>query len=133
MKKIYLYSLSMWMLFVIIAILNGTFRELYLSPNISEYSAHVLSTLILSSLILLLSYFFLKSTKTPYTLQDTWWIGALWLSLTILFEFVFGHYVMHHLWATLLSDYNFLKGRLWCLVLISTFSSPYICSKYFIK
>jgi len=51
-------------------------------------------------------------------------IGALWLTLTVAFEFGFGHYVMGHSWRYLLADYNILKGRLWSLVLLVTFVSP---------
>ena len=51
-------------------------------------------------------------------------IGALWLTLTVVFEFGFGHYVIGHPWKYLLADYNIFKGRLWSLVLLVTFVSP---------
>ena len=56
-------------------------------------------------------------------------IGAMWLVLTILFEFVFGHFVMEHSWGKLFADYNILEGRLWSLVLIWTFIGPYVFFK----
>jgi hypothetical protein len=53
-------------------------------------------------------------------------IGAMWLVMTIVFEFVFGHYGMGHPWSRLWRDYNLLKGRLWVLVLIWTAVAPYV-------
>lgn len=44
--------------------------------------------------------------------------------LTILFEFVFGHYVIKNPWQKLLADYNILKGRLWSLLLLTELISP---------
>jgi protein-S-isoprenylcysteine O-methyltransferase Ste14 len=55
--------------------------------------------------------------------------GGIWLLLTIVFEFVFGHYVMGHPWSRLFRDYNLLKGRLWVLVLVWTAISPYVFHK----
>ncbi len=45
-------------------------------------------------------------------------IGAIWLILTILFEFLFGHFVMSNSWSKLFADYNLLQGRVWVLILI---------------
>ena len=53
-------------------------------------------------------------------------IGGLWLIMTVLFEFIFGHYVMGHAWETLLRDYNLFKGRVWLLVLVWTAVAPYL-------
>jgi len=60
-------------------------------------------------------------------------IGGFWLVMTILFEFVFGHYVMGHPWETLLTDYNLFKGKMWVLVLITTFLAPWTIGTYLIK
>ena len=43
-------------------------------------------------------------------------IGGLWMTLTVGFEFGFGHYVMGHSWPHLLADYDLLDGRLWVLI-----------------
>lgn len=133
MKKIYLYSLSMWMLFVIVAILNGTFRETVITPNTNELFGHIMSSIIFIFLIFFLTYLFLKSLKTNYSQKELLRVGALWLLLTILFEFLFGHFAMGHPWSKLLADYNILNGRVWSLVLIATFIAPFFCGQYFLK
>ena len=51
-------------------------------------------------------------------------IGAMWLGLTLAFEFLVGHYVFHTSWNELLADYNLLNGRLWLLVLATTLIAP---------
>jgi len=51
-------------------------------------------------------------------------VGAGWVICTVLFEFVFGHYVMNHPWEKLLADYNVFRGRTWVLVLLAEFFSP---------
>jgi hypothetical protein len=37
---------------------------------------------------------------------------------------VAGHYAFGHAWETLLADYNLLRGRVWLLVLATTFVAP---------
>jgi hypothetical protein len=46
-------------------------------------------------------------------------VSCFWVGLTVLFEFVFGHYVLGNSWDVLLADYRIWQGRLWSLVLIS--------------
>jgi hypothetical protein len=46
--------------------------------------------------------------------------------MTIIFELLFGHYVIGHSFAKLFEDYNVLKGRVWLLVLIWTTVAPYL-------
>jgi hypothetical protein len=44
--------------------------------------------------------------------------------MTVLFEFVFGHYVLKTSWEVLLADYRIWQGRLWSLVLIREAIAP---------
>lgn len=53
-------------------------------------------------------------------------IGTMWLTLTVAFEFLFGHYVMKNPWSRLLYDYNILEGRIWILVLIWIAIAPLV-------
>jgi len=122
--KLLLCALGVWLVLVIAAILNGTLRNSFISPRTGEYAGHVISTIILVCVILVVTYLFLSVIKIDYTVTDLLLVGALWLVMTVLFEFVFGHYVIGHPWAKLLADYNILKGRVWILVLIATFLAP---------
>jgi hypothetical protein len=53
----------------------------------------------------------------------------MWLLLTVLFELLFGHYVMGDPWTKLLEAYNILKGNLWVLVLLVTPAAPYLAAR----
>jgi hypothetical protein len=50
----------------------------------------------------------------------------MWRGLTVVFEFLFGHYVARHSWSSLLHDYNIAAGRVWVVVLIWVTIAPYI-------
>ena len=124
MKTIIIYILA-WFGMVVLAIMNGIIREKFYSQSMSELSAHQLSTLTAIILFGFYIYFFtrffqLDSAKQAFT------IGDIWLIMTISFEFVFGHYIAGHSWPRLLMDYNILNGRVWILVLIWTFTAPYL-------
>jgi len=110
---------------VIIAVANGMVREKLYGQSMSELSAHQLSTL--TAIILLGIYIFvltivfqIQSAKQAFT------ISGIWMIMTVIFEFVFGHFVAGHSWSTLFMDYNILKGRVWVIVLIWTFIAPYV-------
>ena len=121
---ILLYALGIWLIFVVAGILNGVFRESFITPKVGEHAGHVISTIILICVILAVTYLFISNLKINYTRTDLLLIGAFWLMLTILFEFGFGHYVIGHSWSKLFADYNILKGRVWSLVLLTTFIAP---------
>lgn len=127
--KLYLYSLGIWILLVFMAIMNAGLREGVFSPSLGDHAGHVISSITLSLIIFAVAYLFLKYINIDYSTQDLWIIGTLWLILTISFEFLFGHYVMGHSWSTLLADYNILKGKVWVMVLISTFFSPALAGR----
>lgn len=123
MNIILIYILS-WLGLVVLAIVNGAIRENVYGPYMSELSAHQLSTLIV--LILFSTYIFVMTGifKIQSTNQSIL-IGCIWLVMTILFEFVFGHYVMGNPWQQLFNDYNILEGRVWILILLWTTVAPY--------
>ncbi len=132
-SKILLSALGMWFIFVIAAILNGTFRVSFITPRVGEYAGHVISTFTFICVILAATYLFLGYLDAELSRNDLLLIGALWLVLTVAFEFLFGHYVMGHSWEKLLADYNIFKGRVWVLVLITTFLAPWLVGTYFRK
>ena len=130
---IYLYALITWFILVILAIINGSIRNFIYQPYTGELPAHQISTIIFCLLILAAAYVFLSLLKKTLTKTQLILIGLFWLVLTILFEFIFQHYVMAKSWQILLADYNFLQGRIWLLVLIITFLAPYLSSKFISK
>lgn len=118
-------AVLVWLLFMPLAILNGTIRQYVYKERVGELRAHQISSIIFIVVVFTLTGIFL-SLVDSYTDKELILIGIIWTTLTILFEFVFGHYVMKHSWEKLFADYNFKKGRIWGLVLLSSFAAPVI-------
>ena len=114
-----------WFPMIFIAIANGLFREKFLASRLNELQAHQMST---ASMIILFGIYvwILFKIWSPMSANQAIFIGLIWLLLTVIFEFLFGHYVAGHSWDKLLNDYNILQGRVWILVLIWISISPYI-------
>ncbi|MEW6194823.1 MAG: hypothetical protein AB1521_06695 [Bacteroidota bacterium] len=118
----------LWFPMVIIAIVNGSIRQFFYTKFLNELAAHQVS--VLSGIIFFAVYVWIITGvwKIESSAQAIT-IGIMWLAMTIIFEFVFGHFVMGNSWEKLLADYNIFKGRLWIVVLIWTAISPYIFFK----
>jgi hypothetical protein len=92
---------------------------------LGEQAGHVVSTLLLSAIILGAAWVLLPWMH-PRTTRDAWIVGALWLVLTVAFEFLGGHYLFGDPWEDLLAAYNVAQGRIWVLVLITTLLAPVV-------
>lgn len=122
MNIIFNYLLA-WIGLAVIMILNGIIRGLY-QPFMSELMAHQISTITGIVLVFLVTWFMNKNWPIPSDTKSLY-IGVAWLIMTILFEFIFGHYVIGHPWNRLLHDYNLLEGRIWSLFLVAITIMPY--------
>ena len=113
-----------WLPGIPIAILNASIRTYFYSKYFNELQAHQLS--VFSFIILFGIYVWLVLPQLRFrSKKESFKVGAFWVVLTILFEFVFGHFVVGHSWDVLFHDYNVFSGRLWLLVLIWIFLAPY--------
>jgi hypothetical protein len=117
-----------WLLMPIIGIINGTIRQYAYSNALGELRVHQVSTvtgIFLFGLYIWALTLLWKIRSSAEAIA----IGLIWLTLTIAFEFLFGHYVMKHPWSRLLHDYNLFEGRLWVLVLLWVTLAPYVFHK----
>ncbi|MCA0153153.1 hypothetical protein [Winogradskyella vincentii] len=114
-----------WFPMIIIAIANGLFREKVIRNKLNELQAHQISTATMIVLFGIYVWVLFKILNPSSEIQAIK-IGLLWLVLTIIFEFTFGHYVAGHSWNRLFQDYNIFQGRVWVLVLIWITIAPYI-------
>lgn len=111
-----------------LAIANGILREEILLPALGKPGALVLSGVLLATLIVLVAYGLVRFTPGLSASQG-FRIGALWLGLTLAFEFSFGRYVQHKSWAELLDAYTFKEGNIWPVVLAVTLLAPYLAAR----
>ena len=113
----------LWFPMVIIAIINGTIRQLFFTNFSDELGAHQLSVISGITFFAIYIWFITDKWKIESSLMAIK-IGLMWLVMTVIFEFLFGHYVMGNSWEKLLHDYNLMEGRLWVVVLLWTTISP---------
>ncbi len=127
--RLYVYAVGAWLVLMVLAILNGALRNATYARALGEYAGHVLSSLIFVAVVFAVTYLFLRLARVDYGLGDLLVVGAVWLAMSVAFEFLFGHYVVGHPWSRLLGDYNILKGRAWALVLLGVFLAPLIMGR----
>jgi hypothetical protein len=118
----------LWLVFVVLAIGNGWLRETLLISRLGTSTAHVVSTVILCGLIAGAAWAAIP-WLAPTGQSEAWTLGALWLVLTLAFEFGFGHFVAHKAWSELAADYNLLAGRVWVLVPITVLLAPIVAAR----
>ena len=121
-------AFAIWLCILVVAIANGMFREAFLIPELGKVPGFILSGVLLSVLILAISYLALPwfGMWPPARYLP---IGFGWLLLTLIFEFAFGHFIQGKPWAQLLEAYAFKDGNIWPIVLLVTVVAPYIAAR----
>ena len=118
-----LRAVVVWIGILILAVLNGGVRDTWLVPALGDTLGRALSTISLSALVLLMSWFSID-WLCPRSNSGAWGIGLLWVALTLAFEFLAGHYLFKKSWAELLADYDLTRGRIWLVVLVVLLFAP---------
>jgi len=121
--------LTAWLLVLLAMVANGTFRELVIERWLSTAAAGVVSAALGITWIQLITRPFLRRLG-PISAAQCTSIAAVWLVMTVTFEFLFGHYVDGASWQELLADYNVFAGRLWPIVLASIAAAPFVWSRH---
>ena len=116
-------ALVIWFGLVVLAVLNGITRNSLITPRLGEHPAHIVSTVILCGVIAVIAWVS-NPWLSPGTMKAALGVGVLWVSLTIAFEFLAGHYLFGHPWQKLFADYNLARGRVWIFVLLTTLLAP---------
>ncbi len=117
--------LATWFVMLLISIANGAVRDFTYGKHMSELAAHQLST-VTSIFLLGITIWGIVRLFPPSSRQEAICIGLSWMVLTIVFEFLFFHFIGGHSWEQLLANYNILKGRVWILVLAWVAAAPYV-------
>ena len=120
-------SSIVWLAIVILAVGNGVLREFALEPALGGSVALPLSGLLLSALIVGVAYVSLPWLKTTQPLP-VWWVGLIWLLLTLVFEFSVGLW-QGKPWPELVAAYTFKGWNLWPVVLGVTVCAPYLAAR----
>ncbi len=114
-----------WMGIVPVAIVNGALRDVVITLYLGDPTARAISCVTLAAAILVVAWMSMAWIG-PRTARAAWMVGVIWLTLTLAFEFLAGHYVFGTPWAALRADFNIFDGRLWVLVLAAALAGPRI-------
>jgi hypothetical protein len=125
--KILLKSILIWFSILVLAILNGAFRNYVMTPFIGEKHSRPISGITLCCLIFIVSFFLLpllgKGLKKTYI-----HMGILWVLLTIIFETILG-LVQGMSFNKIINAYNITTGDLWLIVVLFIGFVPIIIAK----
>ena len=122
-------ALVVWFILLVLASANGALREGVIIPAAGDVAGRAVSTILLSAIILLLSWLTI-GWMAPRSAGEAWAIGALWVALTLAFEFLAGRYLFGKPWPDLFEDYNLAAGRIWILALITTAVAPWLMARW---
>ncbi len=126
--NLFLKTSMIWIIIALLAILNGIFRESVLVSTLGPSMAISVSGLMLSLIVFIVTYLsfplFGKHPSHTYFL-----IGLQWVVMTLVFELLFGHYVVGKPWSDILQVFNIMKGDLFIIVLVMSLLSPLLVAK----
>jgi hypothetical protein len=112
-----------WVGAPVLAIVNGAAREFAYKDHVGQSAANQISVAPLLALLAL--YFWVLQRRWPLaSRRDALSIGAIWVALSVLFEFGFGHYVEGDSWTVLLQNYDVKAGNVWILILLWIAAGP---------
>ena len=120
-------ALVVWLLLIAVEFIHGIFRTIFLVPIVGDFRARQIGVFIGSALILLVAYLFVGWLRAPNT-KSLVLVGLLWLVLTVVFEFGFGHFVFRRSWESLGEDYDVPSGGLLPIGLVVLMLSPWIAA-----
>ncbi len=125
---VFLKASVIWVVIALLAIANGLVRETLLVSTLGPSIALPVSGMLLSFIVFIVTYLsfplFAKNKSLTYFL-----IGLQWVFMTLLFEFLFGHYVVGRSWSDIIQVFNIMKGNLFIIVLIVSLFSPLLVAK----
>jgi hypothetical protein len=105
-----------WLGGAAIGVLNGVLREKTYARRVGEGRAHRISSA--TAIVALAGWFaFLQRRRPLRSPSQALTIGAVWVVITVAFEFGFGRFVAKQSWPELVADYDVRRGRVWSLVL----------------
>jgi len=118
-------TLAVWLLILPLMVANGILRETALVGLLGRRGADLASAVLGIAIILAVTRPFLRRS-TSRSRGSLARVSAIWLVLTVAFEFLFGHYVDGKSWSELTANYQVWNGALWPFVLAALVASPFL-------
>ena len=125
-------ALVVWLVLIGVEFAHGILRTVFLVPVVGDFQARQIGVFSGSALILIVTCLFVRWINAPNT-KSLLQVGALWVVMTIAFEFTFGHYIFNRSWADLVSDYDLARGGFLAIGMLVVMFSPVIAAKLRIR
>jgi hypothetical protein len=116
-----------WLMMMVVETIHGVLRNLLLVPLVGDLRARQLGVFIGSALILGVAVLLIHWIR-PSSDRDLLMIGAMWLALTLAFEFGLG-YALGRPWSALVADYDLTRGGLLSIGMVVLALSPCIAAR----
>ena len=120
-------ALLVWLLMMAIETIHGVLRNRFLAPVLGDVGARQIGVLIGSALILGIAILMIGWIR-PTSERALLAIGALWLVLTLAFEFGLGH-ALGRSWDALFADYDLTRGGPLSIGMVVLALSPWIAAQ----
>lgn len=124
MRRIYGNAVWVWVLFFVVAVINGVARETLYVPGMGPVWGRLAGTVVLIVVMLVITWVFLRRHAATLNRTHLVVVGMLWVALSALFELGVSHYVMEMSWDTLLTHYNVMQGRFRIFVRLTELIGP---------
>jgi hypothetical protein len=118
---------AVWFLIAVAESVHGTLRRLFLVPRIGELLSHQIGVVIGSAIIFTITWLFIRWFG-PGSHQEQLQVGALWVVLTLIFEFTLGYFFGYSL-DRILTEYNIAKGGLMVFGVLFMFIAPAMAAR----
>ena len=128
MTRLLLKAVVVWFGMLLLAMLNGIARDMLFAPAFGISVAQPTSGIILCILILVVSYYSLAFIGAS-RVREYLGVGLFWVCLTLIFEYLFAHYVLGMPWQQVNQIFNVLQGNLFSLALLVTATGPLLAAK----
>ena len=126
--RICLRAFAVWLIIIAAEIVHGILRAIVLVPWVGDFRSSQIGVFTGSAIILAIAYVSIRWLDASHR-SELLLVGTIWLVQTVVFEVLFGRFVMDLPWERLLADYNMLAGGLMPLGLVVLLLSPWIASK----
>ena len=120
-------ALLVWLLMMAVETIHGVLRNRFLVPVIGDVGARQIGVLIGSALILGITILTIGWIR-PASERALLTIGAMWLVLTLAFEFGLAR-ALGRSWTALLADYDLTRGGLLSIGMVVLALSPWIAAR----
>lgn len=117
-----------WMLIILAETLHGMAREIFIAPVLGDLRARQLGVAVGCVLIFVIAWLTARwigarSRRTQFA------VGALWVALTLIFEFALGR-ALGASWDRILEDYNPARGGFMILGMAFLFLAPMLAATW---